>query len=331
MDNRIPITPVVSVVMPLYNKEREVSRAIDSVLSQTVREFELIVVNDGSTDRGPDVVKASEDQRIRIFDQINQGVSAARNKGIAEAKTDLIAFLDADDEWKPDFLETIVRLKKNFPACSVFATNYLFSLPDGSNRPTILRGLPRDFHEGILPDYFALASKSDPPLWSSAVAVTKTAINSAGGFPVGITSGEDLLTWARLAINFRIAYCKEPKAYFWKPTHIYSRKRVPQVPDIVGQELSRMVANHNSRELYCYASLWHRMRANIYLQLGDGLNATAENRIALRYNKSDWKLYFLYCVARLPQPLAVKLFHQLKRILTILRYPLIKKGNPYDR
>ena len=84
--------PAVSIVMPLFNKEKEVSRAIRSVLSQSVQNFELIVVNDGSTDNSPSVVKEFVDPRISIIYQKNGGVSSARNRGVQEAKSELIAF-----------------------------------------------------------------------------------------------------------------------------------------------------------------------------------------------------------------------------------------------
>jgi glycosyltransferase involved in cell wall biosynthesis len=186
--------PIISIVIPLYNKEIEVSRAIKSVLNQTVQDFELIVVNDGSTDKGPDVVRAINDPRIRMINEENGGVSAARNRGIKETRSELIAFLDADDEWMPSFLETIFRLRRNYPSCSVFATNYLYGHINGSFTPPIIRELPGFPWEGIFKNYFKVASKSNPPIWSSAVALTKKAITSIGGFPVGITFGEDLLT-----------------------------------------------------------------------------------------------------------------------------------------
>jgi len=89
-----------SVVIPLYNKERSVKNTIESVLNQTFQDFEVIVVNDGSTDNSLEVVKSFNDERIRIINQKNSGVSSARNRGIKEAKYEWIAFLDADDLWE---------------------------------------------------------------------------------------------------------------------------------------------------------------------------------------------------------------------------------------
>ena len=89
-----------SVVIPLYNKELSIINTIQSVLDQTFQNFEIVVVNDGSTDRSVEMVEQFNDPRIRIINKSNGGVSSARNRGIQEAKYELVAFLDADDFWE---------------------------------------------------------------------------------------------------------------------------------------------------------------------------------------------------------------------------------------
>ena len=205
---------MVSVVIPLYNKVAYVERTLMSVLAQTYQDYEVVVVDDGSTDGSADVALAIKDDRIRLVRQQNAGVSAARNRGIEEAKGEYIGFLDADDEWKPTYLETQIQLTEKYPQCDVFATNYEFRDEHGITKPTILRKLPFNGEDGELTNYFEVASCSHPPLWTSAVIVHKSAIRSVGGFPVGIKSGEDLLTWARLAVKYRIAFCRKVLAVF---------------------------------------------------------------------------------------------------------------------
>lgn len=301
--------PIISVVMPLYNKQLEVSRAIKSVLKQTVQDFELIVVNDGSTDKGPDVVSAINDPRIRMINQENRGVSAARNRGIEETRSDLIAFLDADDEWMPYFLETIFRLQRNYPSCSVFATNYFYGHVNGSFTPPIIRGLQGFPWEGIFESYFKVASKSDPPIWSSAVIVEKKAINSIGGFPLGVTFGEDLLTWAKLALNCGIAYSTHPCAICWPPADVHDRPgRFGNLTDIVGQELGKLIKDAENAEvedLKEYAALWHRMRASILLNLGKREMAFKELRIAISLSKMNIRCLLYVLIALMPHEMSI--------------------------
>ncbi|MFA6873908.1 MAG: glycosyltransferase family A protein, partial [Bacteroidaceae bacterium] len=117
---------MISVIIPLYNKERYIKRAICSVLNQSFGNFEIVVINDGSTDNSASIVESIDDTRIKLINQKNTGVSAARNKGIAESKYDFIAFLDADDEWKENHLAIIASLIEKYPLCGVFATSYYF-------------------------------------------------------------------------------------------------------------------------------------------------------------------------------------------------------------
>ena len=97
---------MISVVIPLYNKEHQIAETLRSVLEQTFQDFEVVIVDDGSTDKSSEEALKIRDPRIRFVRQENAGVSAARNRGIEEARFDLIAFLDADDRWKPEYLQT---------------------------------------------------------------------------------------------------------------------------------------------------------------------------------------------------------------------------------
>jgi glycosyltransferase involved in cell wall biosynthesis len=311
-----PKQPEISIVIPLYNKEPEVVRSIKSLFAQSFTDFEVVVVNDGSTDKGPETVKSFKDPRIRIINQANAGVSAARNRGIAEAQTNLIAFLDADDEWDPDFLETILRLWGKFPLCDVFATNYSYCRANNYRRPTIIRGLPNEFREGILTDYFKIASQSDPPISTSAVAVTRKALQAVGGFPIGVTSGEDLLTWAKLAVRCDIAYTIASKTYFWEPIELFDRRgRFPDEPDIVGQELKLLLNTHTgerSKGLKEYVALWHKMRASIYIRLGRRWSALEEIQKATYFSGLNGKLFLYALGTLLPNKLVVNLIKFIK-------------------
>ena len=296
---------LISVVMPLYNNAKELSRSANSVLSQTFEQFELIIINDGSTDSGEKRAREISDRRVRVVDQDNRGVSAARNRGVTEANGEIVAFLDADDEWKPDFLETIDRLRRNFSNCSVFATHYLYKEIDGSVRTPILRGIPSNEWEGILPDYFDIAAHSDPPLWSSAVAVRKNVLLALGGFPEGVTVGEDLLTWARLAAVGPIAYSAKPRAIFWlRAPLIGYPTRVPELPDFVGSQLAKLATEQTGMRrvgILHYAAVWHRMRASMFINVGDASHAREEATTMIRYHRSNPQAYVYLLLAITPK------------------------------
>ena len=116
----------VSVVVPLHNKGKYVIRALDSIVAQTFVDFEVIVVDDGSTDNSGELARAYPDERIRVIVQSNRGPGAARNRGIAEAKGHYVAFLDADDEWMPEYLEISVRrLDELGPSVASLTSGYI--------------------------------------------------------------------------------------------------------------------------------------------------------------------------------------------------------------
>lgn len=164
---------MISVVIPLYNKEKYVRRTIDSVLKQTFQDFEIVVVNDGSTDNGVGVVNSYNNPKIRLVNQENQGVSAARNRGISEAKYDYIAFLDADDEWTESHLSDIKKLIDKFPHCGVFGTSYQIKKGDELFTPRVYGSYTFSSNEGVLDNYYELASGADFPIHQSSCVVKK--------------------------------------------------------------------------------------------------------------------------------------------------------------
>lgn len=180
-----------SVVIPLYNKELSIQNTIKSVLQQSFQEFEIVVVNDGSTDASVARVEEIDDSRIRVVHQKNQGVSAARNKGVAEAKFSWIAFLDGDDLWKTNHLQEVNEMIQLYPQEKVFATSFEYS----DNRPMFRH--PRDSKIVKVDDYFKDALK-ESMMWTSVVVVAKEAFNQAGKFDVCLSHGEDLDLWERL-------------------------------------------------------------------------------------------------------------------------------------
>ena len=196
-----------SVVVPVYNKSFSVIRCIDSVLSQTYDKFELIIVDDGSTDYSTAVLKERYSDKInqgkiKLIEQDNEGVSAARNNGVKIAGHDYLCFLDADDEWAPDFLKLMGRLIADYPLADLYCLAHRLC-KNGRELYEPKHGLPYGYR-GYVEDFFASSSKGSVAN-SSKVCVKKGSFNEIDGFPVGVVAGEDLYVWIRLALNGTVA------------------------------------------------------------------------------------------------------------------------------
>jgi len=200
------MSPMLSVVIPLYNKERYILRALESVSRQEHANFECIVVDDASSDRSPELVRAWRDPRVRLVCQReNMGASAARNSGVAAARGSVVAFLDGDDEWAPGFLSTIERLRSAYPGCGAYATAYEIAEPGGYSVKPRYWAIPPAPWEGIIPNY-AKTALGASPVSSSTVAVERDALQAAGLFPTESRHCEDVDTWFRVALRYPIAF-----------------------------------------------------------------------------------------------------------------------------
>ena len=205
--------PRFSVIMPLYNKAPYVRKAVESVVGQTCRDWELIVVDDGSTDGGGDIVASIGDPRIRLVRQENAGVSAARNRGVAlsgEAafRSPYICFLDADDWWEPNFLEEMAVLIERHPDAGIYGTGY-WIVKNGRKRLAPI-GVDDGFTEGEINYCRVYARTLCMPLWTGAVCLPRHIFDEQGGFPTGIKLGEDFLLWVRVALAHSVVLLNKP-------------------------------------------------------------------------------------------------------------------------
>lgn len=206
-----------SVIIPLYNKAPYIRKALESVLAQTYTDYELIVVDDGSTDGSAEIAESFLQDpasrlspfasHLRLLKQPNQGVSAARNNGVAQAHGDYIAFLDADDWWEPTYLERMAQLIKDYPDAGLYACNYVYYKPGKThvalNIPTGYINYPKAYYE------------SDAmPVWTGAAMIPRKVYDEMGGFPIGIKLGEDFLLWAKIALRYPVAFLNEPLAWY---------------------------------------------------------------------------------------------------------------------
>ncbi|NPE27573.1 glycosyltransferase family 2 protein [Methanococcoides sp. SA1] len=233
---------LISVVIPLYNKELYIKRAIDSILSQTFQEFEIIIINDGSTDRSAEIVESIIDKRIILIHQKNAGISAARNAGIKKANGDTIAFLDADDEWLPNFLETIIRLQQKFPDAGIYGTGYEVCFPSS----IVKRIYEKEKGERVLDSYFGESVKFRHTIFnSSSFASPKEILLEVGGYSNGVKWSEDGLLWGKIALNYPISYSPEVCSIY----HQYSANNSTNIVDYLESPFLKYTSTISKDEL----------------------------------------------------------------------------------
>ncbi len=198
-----------SVIMPAYNAEKFITRSINSVLGQIHTDFELIVVDDGSTDGTRTQIEQYTDDRIRYVYQENGGVSAARNKGILESKGQYICFLDSDDEWKPDHLTVLCKLIEKYRSCGLYVTGYDIRLGNGEvihKSQEILRSIDEEDFESD--NGYDLLNRHGYFLNTNTVCCRRDVFDQLGLFVNGVKNGEDDDMWYRIFAYYSLAISK---------------------------------------------------------------------------------------------------------------------------
>lgn len=188
---------IFSIIIPLYNKENHIERAVKSVLKQELKIFELIIVNDGSTDNSLKVAKelTAKDRRVTVIDQVNSGVSIARNVGVAKANGKFVCFLDADDEWESSVLTEFNLLVQKCPNKSLYSCRY---------REITQSHVLHDNNKSIVnmdSNFSKLMCEIPNLICSSSVCIKKEKFMQVKGFPEGVAIGEDIYLWFILAGN----------------------------------------------------------------------------------------------------------------------------------
>lgn len=209
---------MISVIIPLYNKEKFITETIKSVLNQTFTDFELLIVNDGSTDDSLKNAHQFNDDRLRLINIKNSGVSIARNTGIKAAKHNWIALLDADDWWAPTFLEEIVE------AINLFPNHKLFS----SGRSRVFKSQVERYQHEFLPEegktkvinYYKVISKYLPLINSSNVVIDNSLFKTKGYFREGQINHEDQDLWMRLCVNEEVVFINKNLSFYRKTEEI---------------------------------------------------------------------------------------------------------------
>ena len=245
-----------SVIMPLYNKAPYVEKAIRSVLEQTYAHYELIVINDGSTDNSAEIAEKllCGIPNAKFINQANSGVATTRNNGVAMANGQYICFLDADDWWDISFLQEMSQFIKEYPEAGIWGTNYWY----------VKRGMTRvgvKCETGYINYPFVYKSTASMPLTSISVCMSKKTFIESEGFPIGIKLGEDFLLWTKIALEQKVAFLNKPVAYY--------NNNVPAI----------MRATHNL----------HKPEHHMLFMMSELEDAVANNDIS---NKEDWLTLF---------------------------------------
>ena len=199
--------PTISVIIPVYNGEKTIRGTINSILNQTFDNLEVLVIDDGSTDSTGEIVNSIIDPRLQIFSYPNAGISTNRNRGLAKASGEFIAFIDADDLWASDKLEMQLKVLLKYPKAAVAYcwTDYI----DAEGK--FLKSGKRitetgDVYSKLLVSNF-LENGSNPLIRSAA-------FNSVGGFDESLTVAEDWDMWLRLSINHEFVVVPEVKVFY---------------------------------------------------------------------------------------------------------------------
>jgi glycosyltransferase involved in cell wall biosynthesis len=221
-----PSARLITVIMPCHNAAGTVARSLRSALDQTHRAIELVVIDDGSRDETADVVRSVADPRVRLESQANQGVSAARNRGLALARGEYVAFLDADDTWAPETLEHLLQALEAAPDAALAYCGWQnLGVAGGRGAPFV----PPDY-EGA----GKLEALLEDCRWPIHAALTRRAtIEEVGGFDPRYPTSEDFLLWLRIGSRHRIVRVPEVLAYY----HHHGGERATA-------DLARLARNH---------------------------------------------------------------------------------------
>lgn len=257
-----------SIIIPLYNKENTIASTLESVLKQTIDNFEVIVVDDGSTDRSSEIVKNINDPRVKYHLQENQGVSAARNKGLSLARFDLVCFLDADDLWHRQFLECISYISILHPSAVIYATAYDSINANNFDEYSIINS-EVDYKScsttGEI-DLITLLSNGIYPFNSSSVCVRKRNNSLISLFDNNQKYAEDVDAWIRISLTGEVIYSSAPMSYYrtyasshqrndqfyCKESLSFIQKMFVLVPDMVQQNKINAFAQYLSKSIIAY-------------------------------------------------------------------------------
>ncbi len=328
--------PLISVILPVYNGEKTIRETIESVLAQTLHDFELIVINDGSQDTTVDIVSSIQDQRIKLFTYPNSGQPASRNRGIVKAIGEYISFIDADDLWTPDKLESQLRaLQENSQAAVAYSwTNHI----DQSGqffRPGPQSNFTGDVYARLLLNDF-VGSGSNP-------LIRRQALAEVGGFDESLSNAHDWDMWLRLAARYHFVVVQSPQILYRVSVTSMSfnlrgmeksslrviERAVAQAPEAVGHLKQFSLGNRykyltwkaldgipeRRRAITAVRFLWHTIR----------------NDPSLLHRRIIWKVLLKIAIALLlPPPQAIVLLEKMGQLSNLDTIFLFMQIDPFE-
>lgn len=306
-------SPTISVIIPLYNKEREIEGTIRSVLAQRLQPLEIVVVDDGSTDHSAAFVEAIPSPLIRLVRQPNAGECAARNRAIAESRGELLALLDADDEWEEGFLEEVAALYREFPGCGIYSTAFRVVSHDGifpAPTPT-RRGIVENFFRDSAHRYVSIPSAS---------AIPRQVIDRVGGFPDGMKMGGDLYMWIKIARRYPVCFSPQPLCRYSKVASNRSASTyTPERTVYSFEELYDPAAPDDEREFIARAALGKALVLSAKGGTEEAARAIRTFSFTKVYRRTLWK-------ARVINALPVRWRGSLLDLYNALAWRIARKG-----
>jgi len=260
-DEKLIQSSDISVVIPLFNKEDTISRAIESVLNQSILPFELIIVNDGSMDNSAGIVKKIQEKssRVKLIQQENKGVSTARNVGVKHVKTSFVSFLDADDEWMPDYIENLLKLINHTPHADLYSLRFQYYIDGRYLVPNVNLS---DSFIGKVPDFLSVYNRGYGLICSSTANFKTRFFRDIGGFPENENSGEDIYLWIKSALVGECAFMNQVVATIYKKKENSTLRRANSIPYHIRYYCDHIPHFENSEQKILKSFLFK----NIFLQ-----------------------------------------------------------------
>lgn len=305
---------MISVVIPLYNKEQSIAATLESVLAQTYTEYEVIIVDDGSTDNSAAICDkyAGSSSLIRVIHKENGGVCSARNRGIQESDGEHVALLDGDDIWDKEYLAEQVKMIHDFPKAAMWGINFA-ETNNGQLVRKLATGLP-DGYRGYVDNYFQMKGRISDLFCSSSVVIRREVFEKVGMFEERIKYAEDTDMWWRIIATNKVAFYDRYMVYYQYDAENRAMRRTRQLKYFMPYYVEKyqeplFQSNH---VFYHYVNCWAAQQIRSYF-FSDNDKDRDDAKVAVRkidYTVIPLKYRLLY---KWPYFMA-KLFNKLDKL-----------------